>query len=66
MFSLSAFIALFSLGHRGYPMVAYSRTKTPFQRRKGQTPPAFVTVDTDSGCQRITYSQAEFAARFKL
>jgi hypothetical protein len=66
MFSLSAFLALFRLGVRGYPILAYSRIKTPYQRRFNQTPKVVVTVSTEVGCQRISYSQAEFAARFKI
>jgi hypothetical protein len=66
MFSLSAFLSLFRLGVRGYPILAYSRIKTPYQHRFNQTPKVVVTVSTDAGCQLITYSQAEFAARFQI
>jgi hypothetical protein len=63
MFSLSAFWALFTRsGVRGYPILAYSRVKTPYQQRFNQTPKVIVTVSNGTGCQLITYSQAEFAA----
>lgn len=66
MFSLSAFFTLFRAGTRGYPIMAYSKVRTPFQRARNLNPPVFVTVSTERGCLRITYSQGEFAARYRL
>ncbi len=66
MLSFSAFWAILRGGSKGYPFLAYSRIQTTFQRRKGLIPKVFVVLDTDRGCQRITYSQAEFAAQYRL
>jgi hypothetical protein len=66
MFSFLGFWALLGLGSKGYPFLAYSRVKTPFQRARNLSPVVFVVVDTSAGCQRITYSQGEYAARFRL
>ncbi len=66
MYSFTAFWALLRGGSKGYPFLAFSRVKTPFQRLKNLTPVVFVVVDTKNGCQRITYSQGEYAARFRL
>jgi hypothetical protein len=56
-------LALIGLGQtsRGYPMLAYSRRKTQYQLERGLVPKAVVVVDTDAGCQLLTYPQAEFA-----
>jgi hypothetical protein len=63
MWNLTAFFRMFALGHRGYPIAAFSVWRHPDQRR-GVIPCVFVTVDTPNGAQQTTYSQAEFAARF--
>ncbi len=56
-------LALIGLGRScvGYPEVAYSRVKTPYQLARDLTPKAVVVVKTDRGCQLLTYHQAEFA-----
>jgi hypothetical protein len=66
MFSFQGFWAMLRGGGKGYPFLAYSKIRTPFQAQRRLNPVVFVVIETEHGCQRITYSQGEFAARFRL
>ncbi len=66
MWNLTAFFAMFAAGRRGYPFAAFTRLPDSYHLRAKKTPvqKVWVTMDTPSGAQILTYSQAEFAARF--